>query len=122
MLAIGYATRRYKLASFTIGGAFAGLAGGLYAIFNGFISPDAVYWSASGDILIMVMLGGAGTLIGPVFGSAAFLLMKNLVSSYNEHWLLIIGVIFVSCVLFLPGGLWSIFRHARFGVQVRAPA
>ena len=122
MLAIGYATRRYKLVSFTIGGAFAGLAGGLYAIFNGFISPDAVYWSASGDILIMVMLGGAGTLIGPVFGSAAFLLMKNLVSSYSDHWLLIIGVIFVACVLFFPGGLWSIFRHARIGVWVRASA
>ncbi len=122
MLALGYATRRYKLASFTIGGAFAGLAGGLYAIFNGFISPDAVYWSASGDILIMVMLGGAGTLIGPVFGSAAFLLMKNLVSSYSDHWLFIIGVIFVACVLFFPGGLWSIIGQVRFRVRAEAPA
>ncbi len=120
MLAIGYETRRYKLASFTIGGAFAGLAGGVYAIFNGFISPDAVYWSASGDILIMVMLGGAGTLLGPVFGSAAFLLMKNLVSSYSEHWLLIIGVVFVVCVLFFPGGLWSIFRQAPFRIRAEA--
>jgi branched-chain amino acid transport system permease protein len=122
MLAIGYATRRYKLASFTIGGAFAGFAGGLYAIFNGFISPDAVYWSASGDILIMVMLGGAGTLVGPVFGAAAFLLMKNLVSTYSEHWLLIIGVIFVACVLFFPGGIWSIVRQARLGARTEAPA
>ena len=62
-------TRAYKLLSFTIAGAVAGLAGGLYAIFNGFISPDAIYWTASGDILIMVMLGGAGTLIGPVIGA-----------------------------------------------------
>ena len=92
MRAIGYPTRAYKLAAFTIGGAFAGFAGGLYAIFNGFISPDAVYWSASGDILIMAMLGGAGTLIGPVIGAGAFLLMKNVVSSYSEHWLSIIGV------------------------------
>jgi len=122
MLAIGYATRRYKLASFTIGGTFAGLAGGIYAIFNGFISPDAVYWSASGDILIMVMLGGAGTLIGPIFGSAAFLLLKNIVSSYSEHWLLIIGVIFVACVLFFPGGIWSIFRKGWFRRFVEAPA
>ena len=65
MLAIGYPTRAYKLLSFTIAGALAGLAGGLYAIFNGFISSDALYWTASGDILIMTMLGGAGTLIGP---------------------------------------------------------
>lgn len=122
MLAIGYATRRYKLASFTIGGAFAGFAGGLYAIFNGFISPDALYWSASGDILIMVMLGGAGTLVGPVFGAAAFLLMKNLVSTYSEHWLLIIGVIFVACVLFFPGGIWSIVRQVRWRARAEAPA
>ena len=71
---------------------FAGLAGGLYAIFNSFISPDAVYWTASGDILIMTMLGGAGTLIGPAIGAGVFLLMKNVVSSYSEHWLMIIGI------------------------------
>jgi branched-chain amino acid transport system permease protein len=122
MLAIGYATRRYKLASFAIGGGVAGFAGGLYAIFNGFISPDAVYWSASGDVLIMVMLGGAGTLIGPVLGAAAFLLMKNLVSTYSEHWLLIIGVTFVACVLFFPGGIWGTLRQFRIVARVKAPA
>ncbi len=122
MLAIGYATRRYKLASFTIGGAFAGFAGGLYAIYNGFISPDAVYWAASGDILIMVMLGGAGTLVGPVFGASAFLLMKNLVSTYSEHWLLIIGVIFVACVLFFPSGIWGTLRRVRIGARRTAAA
>ena len=62
MLAIGYQTRAYKLLSFTIAGALAGLSGGLYAIFNSFISPDALYWTSSGDILIMTMLGGAGNL------------------------------------------------------------
>ncbi len=87
MLAIGYDTRAYKLLSFTIAGAFAGLAGGLYAIFNSFISPDAIYWTSSGDILIMTMLGGAGTLIGPAIGAGVFLLMKNVVSSYSDHWL-----------------------------------
>src|SRR6516165_5166814 len=76
MNAIGYPTRVYKLASFTIAGAIAGLAGGLYTIFNGFISTDALYWTASGDILIMTMLGGAGTLIGPAIGTAIFLPMK----------------------------------------------
>ena len=72
MLAIGYPTRAYKLLAFTIAGALAGFAGGLYAIFNSFISPDAVYWTASGDILIMTILGGAGTLIGPAIGAGAF--------------------------------------------------
>ena len=116
MLAIGYPTRAYKLLSFTIAGAFAGLAGGLYAIFNGFISPDAIYWTASGDILIMAMLGGAGTLIGPAIGAGVFLLMKNVVSSYSEHWLAIIGVIFICCVHVLPR------RHLGHAAQICAGA
>jgi branched-chain amino acid transport system permease protein len=113
MLAIGYPTRAYKLLAFTIAGAVAGLAGGLYAIFNGFISTDAMYWTASGDILIMTMLGGAGTLIGPAIGTAIFLLMKNVVSSYSEHWLSIIGVTFICCVMFFPGGVWGALRNLR---------
>jgi branched-chain amino acid transport system permease protein len=118
MQAIGYPTRAYKLLSFTIAGALAGLAGGLYAIFNSFISPDAVYWTASGDILIMTMLGGAGTLIGPAIGAGLFLLMKNVVSSYSEHWLMIIGIVFIACVLFFPGGIWGTLRQVR----ARVPA
>jgi branched-chain amino acid transport system permease protein len=113
MLAIGYPTRAYKLLSFTIAAALAGLAGGLYAIFNGFISADALYWTASGDVLIMTMLGGAGTLIGPAIGSGVFLLMKNVVSSYNEHWLAIIGITFICCVMFFPGGIWGAIRGLR---------
>ncbi|HUB97691.1 MAG TPA: ABC transporter permease [Stellaceae bacterium] len=115
MRALGYATHAYKIAAFTIGGAFAGLAGGLYAIFNGFISPDAIYWSASGDVLIMAMLGGTGTLIGPGIGAGVVLLLKNLVSSYSEHWPVIIGVIFVACVLYFPIGIWGSLRRIRGG-------
>jgi branched-chain amino acid transport system permease protein len=113
MLAIGFNTRAYKLISFTIAGAFAGLAGGLYAVFNSFISPDAIYWTSSGDILIMTMLGGAGTLIGPAIGAGVFLLMKNVVSSYSDHWLAIIGAVFICCVLFFPGGIWGTLRQLR---------
>jgi branched-chain amino acid transport system permease protein len=119
MLAIGYPTRAYKLIAFTIAGAVAGLAGGLYAIFNGFISSDAVYWTSSGDILIMTMLGGAGTLIGPAIGAAAFLLMKNVVSSYSEHWLSIIGITFITCVMFFPGGLWGTLQNLRWGKALK---
>jgi branched-chain amino acid transport system permease protein len=123
MLAIGYRTRAYKLLSFVIAGSFAGFAGGLYAIFNTFISPDAMYWTASGDVLIMVMLGGAGTLIGPVIGTGLFLLMKNVVSSYSEHWMLIIGVVFITCVMFFPGGIWGTLQHVRWPKrQVWRPA
>jgi branched-chain amino acid transport system permease protein len=113
MMAVGYPTKSYKLLSFTIAAAIAGLAGGLYAIFNGFISADALYWTASGDILIMTMLGGAGTLIGPAIGAGVFLLMKNVVSSYNEHWLAIIGITFICCVMFFPAGIWGAVRDIR---------
>jgi len=117
MMAIGYSVRAYKLLSFTIAGAIAGLAGGLYAIFNGFISSDAIYWTASGDILIMTMLGGAGTLIGPALGATVFLLMKNVVSSYSEHWLAVIGITFICCVMFFPGGLWGAIQELRWRLQ-----
>lgn len=114
MLAIGYPTRAYKLLSFVIAGALAGFAGGIYIIYNSFISPDQIYWTASGDILIMVMLGGAGTLIGPVIGTGLFLLMKNVVSSYSQHWLFIIGAIFICFVLFFPSGIWGTLRQVRW--------
>jgi ABC-type branched-subunit amino acid transport system permease subunit len=90
----------------------------LYAIFNGFISPDAVQFSASGDVLIMVMLGGTGTLIGPIIGSGFFLLMKNLVSSYSNHWMLIIGLAFIACVLYFPGGIWGTLRDLKLGARL----
>ena len=114
MEAIGYPVRAYKLLSFTIAAALAGLSGGLYAIFNGFISADALYWTASGDVLIMAMLGGAGTLIGPVIGTGIFLLMKNVASSYSEHWLSIIGITFICCVMFFPAGIWGAVRDVRW--------
>jgi branched-chain amino acid transport system permease protein len=63
------------------------------------------------------MLGGAGTLIGPAFGAAIFLLMKNVVSSHSEHWMAIIGGVFVCCVMFFPAGLWGTAR----GILQRAP-
>lgn len=107
MRAIGCPTQQYKLLSFIISGAFAGLAGGLYALFNSFISPDAVHWAMSGDVLLMVTLGGVGSLVGPVLGAAAFLGLKYFISSTTQHWLLIIGIIFITCVLFFPRGIYG---------------
>ena len=107
MQAIGYPVRLYKLAAFTIGGGLAGFAGSVYALFNGFISPDALSFGASGDLMIMVVLGGMGTTLGPIVGAAFFLLAKNVVSSLSEHWMLIIGVLFVVCVLFFREGVYG---------------
>ena len=63
----------------------------------------------------MAMLGGTGTLIGPAIGAGVFLLMKNLVSSYTQHWPLVIGVVFVACVLYFPSGIWGAVRRLRAG-------
>jgi branched-chain amino acid transport system permease protein len=67
----------------------------------------------------MVMLGGAGTLIGPALGSGIFLLMKNLVSTYSSHWMLIIGVVFIACVLYFPSGIWGSLRQLQRGGRMR---
>ena len=75
-------------------GTLGGLAGSLYVLFNGFISPSDVYWTMSGSVLIMVLIGGAGTLWGPVVGAAFIVLMETIIGSYTENWMMIIGVSF----------------------------
>jgi len=110
MRAMGYDTFRLKLGAFVIAGAAAALAGVLYAYYNGFVSPDELYWTRSGEALIMVLLGGTGTLVGPAVGAAAVLLLQNLVSSYTERWTMILGATFVLVVLVAPQGLAGLVR------------
>jgi len=114
MRAMGYPTQRIRWLAFVVAGFFAGVSGALYAFFNGFISPDALSWGMSGMLLLMVVFGGAGSLAGPAIGAAGFLLMKNFVSSHTQHWLLVVGVIFVACVMFFRQGVWGMLR-SRFG-------
>jgi branched-chain amino acid transport system permease protein len=109
---MGFNTFAYKLAMFVISGCFAGLAGILYMYFNAFISPEQLSWIMSGKILVMVILGGVGTLYGSILGAGTLLLMENWLSSYTERWLLILGSIFVFFVLFAPEGLVGIIRGA----------
>ncbi len=116
MEAVGYAVDRYKLVAFVIAGVFAGLAGSLYAQFNGSITPDAFFWKTSGEALLMVIIGGTGTLGGAVLGAAAFILLQSLVSTYTERWMLILGVTFILFVLFAPGGLVGALR-GRVGLR-----
>ena len=116
MEAVGYAVDRYKLLAFVIAGVFAGLAGSLYAQFNGSITPDAFFWKTSGEALLMVIIGGTGTLGGPVLGAAAFILLQSLVSTYTERWMLILGVTFILFVLFAPGGIVGALR-GRVGLR-----
>jgi branched-chain amino acid transport system permease protein len=116
MEAIGYPIRRYKLLAFVLAGTLAGLAGALYAQFSGSITPDAFFWTTSGEALLMVIIGGTGTLGGAMLGAAAFILLQSLVSTYTERWMLILGVTFVLFVLFAPGGIVGALR-GRIGLR-----
>ena len=105
MRAMGFDTFRLKLGAFVLAGAAAALSGALYAYYNGFVSPDDLYWTRSGEVLVMVLLGGAGTLLGPAVGAAAVLVLQNLVSSLTERWTMILGAAFILVVLVAPRGL-----------------
>jgi branched-chain amino acid transport system permease protein len=113
MRAAGYPVDRFKLISFTLAGSLAGIGGGLYALQNAFVSSDILHWAQSGDAIIMVILGGVGTVIGPAFGAAIFLMLKHVVSSHTEYWMLAVGAIFILCVIFLPRGFWGVVRSLR---------
>ena len=116
MEAVGYAVDRYKLLAFVIAGTVAGVAGSLYTQFVGSITPYAFLWTTSGEALLMVIIGGTGTLAGSMLGAAAFILLQSLVSSYTERWMLILGLTFILLVLFAPGGVVGALR-GRVGIR-----
>jgi branched-chain amino acid transport system permease protein len=106
--AIGVSSFRYKLAAFALAGAVCGLAGALLANQTEYLTPSYMHWTRSGDIMVMVILGGMGTLAGPVLGAAAFLLLENVLSAWTVHWQAILGPLLVLVVLYARGGLWSL--------------
>lgn len=105
---IGIAVFRLKLIAYVLSAALAALAGGLFTTFNGAVSPDALSWFESGKILMYVVLGGVGTLIGPVLGGAAFTFAEQYISSLTDAWLIYFGGLFVLVVIFAPGGLFRL--------------
>jgi branched-chain amino acid transport system permease protein len=116
MLALGFRTFRYKLAAFIISGALAGVAGALLANLTLFLSPSIMHWTRSGEIMMMVILGGMGTLIGPVLGAVVYLVFENVLSGITQHWQAILGPFLVLVVLFSKSGLLgagSVWRRAK---------
>jgi branched-chain amino acid transport system permease protein len=105
MRALGYNTRAYKLLVYTLSGAMAGFAGALYSYFNLYVTPDLLGWLFSGQALIMVIVGGVGTLLGPALGAAFFILVQNYLSSYTERWTSVMGLVFILFVLLGRGGV-----------------
>ena len=107
MRSLGYATFRYKLVCFAISGGIAGLAGALIANQSLYISPALLHWTRSGEILVMVILGGMRSLVGPVLGAAALLLTEEVLSSYTEHWMIVLGPLLIFVVLFAKKGIYG---------------
>jgi branched-chain amino acid transport system permease protein len=108
--ALGYNTRRYKIAVVAVAYGLGGLAGALYAPFAGFANTELLFWLLSGQVLIMVIVGGAGTLVGPILGAVFFLLVQQELSSYTDSWALFFGMMFIAFVLWAPQGIWGLAR------------
>jgi branched-chain amino acid transport system permease protein len=112
MRAIGFPTFRYKLVCFVIAGTMCGLAGALLATNTDFISPAALFWTRSGDLIVMVVLGGMGSLFGPVIGAVVLLVLEEVLSGVTEYWQIILGPLLLLVVLFARGGVDGLL--ARF--------
>src|SRR3954447_6595831 len=110
MLALGYNTRAYKIAVVALAYALGALAGALYAPFAGFANTELLFWLLSGQVLIMVIVGGAGTLVGPIVGAGFFLVVQHQLSNYTEAWALFFGLMFIGFVIFAPEGIWGLLR------------
>ncbi|MHC2518591.1 ABC-type branched-subunit amino acid transport system permease subunit [Bradyrhizobium diazoefficiens] len=100
---------------FVISGMMCGLAGALLANNTDFISPAVMYWTRSGDLMVMVILGGMGTLFGPVMGAVVFLLLEEFLSQITEYWALIMGPLLLLIVLFGRGGIMGMLGRAGRG-------
>jgi branched-chain amino acid transport system permease protein len=110
--AIGYPVERYKIMAVMLSGLFAGLAGVLYAVQNRFAAPDFVFFLISGEVVIFNVMGGMGTLVGPVVGAAFFFMLREVFSRYfTQYYLIPVGIIFTLMVIFMPQGLLGFFRR-----------
>lgn len=113
MRALGYPVGRYKLICFVLGGAVAGLAGHLYVLLTSLADPSIMDWVHSAQVLMMVILGGMGTLIGPVVGAFLLIELIDQVAELTEHWKLIVGIVVVLTTLFGRGGLAGVTARLR---------
>jgi branched-chain amino acid transport system permease protein len=113
MASLGFPTYFYKLASFAIAGALAGLAGYLSAMQFGFVNPELASWHQSGNVLLMLILGGIGTLNGALIGAFAFAALQEIFQALTIHWQLLLGTAIVLLVLFLPGGIATVSQRLK---------
>jgi branched-chain amino acid transport system permease protein len=111
MRVLGYDTWLHKYLSYIVSAAFASIAGVLWAYFNGFVSPYDMDLTASIEIILMVILGGPGTLVGPALGAGIIVFLKNFISAYTQRWLLIVGSIYILTILYAPQGFVNLIKE-----------
>jgi branched-chain amino acid transport system permease protein len=114
MRAVGYDTYRYKLACFVAAGAMAGVAGWLTAAQDGVVNPEMMSWHQSGQLLMMVILGGSGSAAGPLLGAAALKSVELVLQGWTKHWQLALGALIILAVLLLPRGLSQLLPKWKF--------
>lgn len=102
---VGFNVKRLKLAAFAISGIYTGIAGALLGSLMQFVNPQGLHWSTSGDVVIMTLLGGIGTLYGPIYGVVVFEVLKEALSSRTVHWYGILGLIFIAATMYMPRGI-----------------
>ena len=112
---LGYNTWLHKYLVFIVAGMFSGVSGILWAYYNGFVSPMDAELTSSFEAFLMVILGGAGTLVGPAVGAGLIVFLKNFISAYTHRWLLIIGAIYILTIMYFPGGLGELFTRLTKG-------
>lgn len=118
---LGYNVHALRQAAFVISGAYAGVSGALLASLMFYISPQMLHWSTSGDVLIMTVLGGKGTLLGPILGVAVFELLKEELSQVTQYWYGILGLVFIFATIFLRNGIAGLFHGQDEGDEGGAP-
>jgi branched-chain amino acid transport system permease protein len=124
-LACGINVKGVELLAFVLSGFFSGLAGALHTMFHLFVHPESLHWTTSGHAVMMTLLGGTGTFLGPIVGAGVFMFLQDRISAITESWQIFVGSLFVLCVIFFPVGIWgtiSAFFRRRTAVGNNSPS
>lgn len=111
---VGGNVRKLRIVAFTISGAFTGLAGVLFCLFNNMATPEFMHWSFSTKPIIMSIIGGTGSFFGPLFGAGIFFILEQIIIRYTENWMFFLGIILVPVVLFFPQGVFGTLQNRFF--------
>jgi branched-chain amino acid transport system permease protein len=112
MSSLGYNTWLHCYLSYVLSGAFASVSGVMWAFYNSFVSPTYLDLTASSELFLMVTLGGPATLVGPVLGAGAIVLLKNVMSAYTARWLLVLGIVYIATITWAPQGIWNLGKRS----------